>query len=348
MWASAPIRTNATPPSRRRRRRRSRGSRIAPSDSAADARASGRLPARTRRCGAAGREREARPQYAFDVFPAWRRGRMVLRWGERQLSCGERSGNPRRSGAKADVTARRGRLACGALHELTELIRCEAAQHGNDAVVAAHGVEAERVRGEPDAGGREPTAADVAHDHAHAGDAVELAQHRDGVAGLEMMERLRADDDVDALGRDRERERVGTNRYNAARARITQERRAQVDAEGGDGAAARAPCLHHAHGNVADAGANVEERERVRARVLERAFELGLHGARAAEHGVRARHVRERTRAKPIVDVGIVENLIAAPALRRQKGAHLDVSARGWRSRRDSRAAGSPRSWPYR
>ena len=66
----------------------------------------------------------------------------------------------------------------------------------------------------------------------------------------------------------------------------------------------------------------------VHARIcVEHLRELVLHRARAAEHRVRARDVRERARAQLVVDLGIVEDLVSAPALRREERAHLVVTA---------------------
>ena len=265
---------------------------------------------------------------------------MARSWGERCCSCGGRPRRPRRSGSKSQVASGNRRLMRGILHEQPELPGREAAEHGHDAVVTAHRMELQRIRGEPDAGGREPAAANVAHDHARARDAIELSQHHHRIGSLEVVERLRADGDVDTLRCDRERERIRANRNEPARACLAERRCARVDAERSDAHAARAPRRRRERWDVADPGAHVEERHALLRIRAEHEGELLPHRAPAAEHRVRARDIGERACAQCVVDAGIVQYLVAALARRCEKGRHAPLSAPARRIHRDNRAEG--------
>ena len=56
------------------------------------------------------------------------------------------------------------------------LFGCETPKHGDDAIVTANGMKSQGKRNEPQSGGRDPAASDVAHHHPYARDTSHLAK----------------------------------------------------------------------------------------------------------------------------------------------------------------------------
>ena len=89
-----------------------------------------------------------------------------------------------------------------------ELVIGKASEHRDEPVVPSHPVKAERPRHEPEPPRGEPAPTQVADDDPAACHAVEFAQHDGDLVVGEVVEQLRARDEVDARGRERECARI--------------------------------------------------------------------------------------------------------------------------------------------
>jgi len=83
-------------------------------------------------------------------------------------------------------------------HCIDQFIGRETPEHGDDAIVAANGMKSQGKRNEPQSRGGDPASPEVADDDSRARDAIHLAQERHCVRTGEVVQNLRAHDDVDA------------------------------------------------------------------------------------------------------------------------------------------------------
>src|SRR5829696_6713580 len=104
---------------------------------------------------------------------------------------------PRRDKTEAEAAPHGRRSPDGGAHQRPELGGGETAEHRDDAVVPAHGMEAERPREQPESTGGQPAPPQVADDHATASNPVQLPKKRDRLVVAEVMQELRTEGDVD-------------------------------------------------------------------------------------------------------------------------------------------------------
>ena len=192
-------------------------------------------------------------------------------------------------------------------------------------------MKAEREGDEPEAARGEPAPAQVAHDHAVARDAVELAEQGRELGAGEVVEDLRAEHDVHAPRREGERERVARHRVPDPLSRDARERLGRVEADGAQGKPRALGERVRGLGEVAVTRADVEQRDR-RGRVparqrAQRVVEREQRGAAAAEPAVGARDVGDGAGADVVGDVRVVEQLDAAAARRREEVPQRSSSA---------------------
>jgi hypothetical protein len=171
------------------------------------------------------------------------------------------NGSPRRRDTKPAMASHSRGHAHGCAHDGRELISGEAAQYRDHTVVATHWVKPQGPRNKPDAGDGNPTAANVADDHAAARDTIQLAQEYHPLVAPKVVQQLRAEHDVErAVGNGQTeripahyRERVVTCREGQRLAGIEPDRAGRHAASHSLGA--------HAGGDVSKASSYVEESE---------------------------------------------------------------------------------------
>jgi len=167
-------------------------------------------------------------------------------------------------------------------------------------------VESEEPGHRPEAGNREPTAPEVAHDHRTPRHAVHLAQHEVDLVILEVVQHLRARHDVDACRREGQPSRVAADARVEHLARQGGERRRLVEAQRvePDSFSRRQP--PRPQGYVRKAGAHVEQR-RGSGEQRKHPAHLGQYRVGAPEDRVGAADVTERALTQRWGGVGIVE-----------------------------------------
>jgi hypothetical protein len=194
---------------------------------------------------------------------------------------------------------------------LFELADGEAAADADDAVVAAHRVEAQGERRHPDAGDGELGAADLADDDANTGHAVELLNEVRGVHVEEMVQHLGASDDVDAPVSEGEGATIADDGQRGAGSAAGGEPLGGFEADRVERDPGAGSGRTGAEGDVAQSGADVEEAgaRRERWERWERGDDLGHDGAGAAEEAIGEGDVAERAAGETRVDGGVVEDL---------------------------------------
>ena len=96
------------------------------------------------------------------------------------------------------------------VHVLGELAIRETPQHGGRSIMAGDAMKAKHPAHEPESAGGEPAPPQVAHDHCAPRNAIELSQDGAELRVLEVVQHLRADDDVGARIGKGKRSRVRT------------------------------------------------------------------------------------------------------------------------------------------
>ena len=226
---------------------------------------------------------------------------------------------------------------------IRQLFGGESPHHGDDSIVPANGMKSQGKRHEPESGGGDPAAAEVADHYSCTCDAIHLPEERCRVRIGKVMQNLRAHHDVHAAVRERQMQRVPANREAHRLPAGVRELGRRIQTNSGQLQPVLAGEGSGATRDVAESGADVEERGAPR-EVVEGAPQLVERGAHPAEQSVAPRDIGQGPGYHLRIHVRKVEDLDAAPARRSEKRRH-SASAPAERSRRDSTAAGfrSPR-----
>jgi hypothetical protein len=192
---------------------------------------------------------------------------------------------------------------------------------GHHRVVPAGGMEPQREGCEPDPGRGNPAPMDVTHDRLHPGHPVHLGQDESCVGIEEVMQDLRARDDVHAaVG---EGERAGVTADGPRHDPMVRggQRGAGLEADRLEGHASPCgglPCLGR---DVAHAGPDVQQRG-----LPGQAFPEGIQGmqdgASASKKPVGDGHIPQRPPLEPRIGARRVERLFATATRRRQQATH--------------------------
>ena len=137
-------------------------------------------------------------------------------------------------------------------------------------------------RDDPESDRRQPAAPDVAHDHSLARDAVHFAQQVQRIESGEVMQHLRAHDDVDTIVREGQTSCVGMNRKSHRGTAGYRQAPCGIEADGRQLDALFPGDRSGAAGNVAQPSTDIEQR-RFRRQFPECFFDLGDGRADSAE-----------------------------------------------------------------
>src|SRR6185437_4400611 len=207
-------------------------------------------------------------------------------------------------------------------HDPPQLARREAAHHRYRPIMPCNRMKAHRKGQEPEARRGDPTPAQVAHHYGAARYTTQLFHEKRRVGIDEMVQQLGADDDVHGAVGKGKGERVGTHASVDRRPRRREQRARFVRY---DGEQLETELARHRSGapwNVSEPGADVEQdqpRLPVARRTPKRVAQRSAHRVQSAEPAIRARDVDDRPLTHHRIDVRIIEELNAAPAVRHER-----------------------------
>src|SRR5438105_5410279 len=131
------------------------------------------------------RERAAHPPSPLCVRAASVRDRWYVRSPSSSVHRYPARGHSEAATATCPRSARHRLVHC-----IDQLIRRETPHHGDDAIVAANGMKSKGKRDDPDSGGSQPAAPNVANDYPAPSDTIHLAQELERIDTGEVMENL--------------------------------------------------------------------------------------------------------------------------------------------------------------
>lgn len=175
--------------------------------------------------------------------------------------------------------------------------------------MAAHSVKTERACREPETACRKPAPAQVADDHTHSRDAIELAQDADHTLVAEVVQQLRAEHDVKAALRKRQRARVAGDSWHAGISRGVSHDSADVNAYDVEPNAVLSCLASGAQRDVTNSGAHIQHTDDAWGLRSERSPQLVQDDTRSTEVGVGPSKIVHRGEPCRIIHIRVVQKL---------------------------------------